>query len=188
MKFKLNLNRISIAPARAIGDMTPYLRKAMDYAEEWLLQLMGEAIDETTTAPHHWREALKKDLHHVEEEITPHMIKYMTGVDYQQESGAWMRAMVIAYGMGKLGLNGNEIMAGPEGRIVWNWDLTHLVPSKVKNEHEIPESWYHAGGWFIHNAISNMHVIFKDAIEEVLGDSSRGLHDAIYRNLIVKKR
>lgn len=186
MKFSLNLNKISLAPARVLNDMTPYLRQAMDYAEEWLIQLMGEAIDETSTAPHDWRDALKADLKHVEDEVAGMMIKYTTGVEYQEGSGEWMRAMVIAYGMGKLGLNGNQIMAGPKGRIVWDKTLLSQKPSDVENEHEIPESWYHAGGWFIHNAISNMRVIFKDAIEETLNGVN--LHDVFYKNLIVRKR
>lgn len=186
MKFKLELNKISIKPAAVVKDLTPYLKKALDYAEEFLIDLMKKAIDETSTAPHNWRDALKKDLRHVEDIITKDMIRYTAGVEYPEESGAWMRAMVIAYGMGKLGLNGNEIMAGPEGRIVWDKELENRVPSKVKDEHEIPQSWYHAGGRFIHNAISNMRIIFRDAIEEALGDMDLG--KVFYNNLTVRKR
>lgn len=186
MNFKLELNKISLKPAGTIRSLTPYLKKAMDHAEEFLIELMKEAIDETTTAPHEWRDALKNDLKHVESVVESDMIKYTTGVDYQKETGAWMRAMVIAYGMGKLGLRGNEIMAGPAGRIVWNGDLTHLIPSAVETEHEIPDTWYHAGGWFIHNAIYNMRIVFKDAIEEALYGVD--LHGAFTKNLVVKKR
>ena len=189
MNFQLDLNKISISPAGVVSDLTPYLKKAMEVAEKWLIDLMAEAIDETSTAPHDWRDSLKADLKHVEDVVSKSMIEYVAGVDYQPESSTWMRAMVIAYGMGKLGLNGNEIMAGPLNRIVWNWDLTHLIPSNVETEHEIPESWYHAGGWFIHNAITNMRVIFKDAIEESLSDlPASALHDVFYRNLTIKKR
>lgn len=188
MDFKLNLNKISLAPARVLNDLTPCLKKAMDYAEEWLIQLMGEGIDETSTAPHEWRDALKKDLKHVEDYVTAQMIKYVVGVDYPEGSGEWMRAMVIAYGMGKLGLNGNEIMAGPKGRIVWDKTLLSKKPSDVEVEHEIPETWYHAGGWFIHNAMENMKIIFEDAIQEGLIGMNKQMHNAFYRNLIIKKR
>lgn len=158
----------------------------MDYAEEFLIDLMKEAIDETSTAPHEWRETLKSDLKHVEDIVTQQMIQYTTGVEYPEGEGMWMRAMVIAYGMGKLGLNGNVIMAGPYGRSVWDGDLLSHKPSDVLDEHEIPQSWYHAGGWFIHNAMSNMRIVFKDAIEESL--SGVDLHSVFYNNLVAKKR
>lgn len=189
MNFQLNLNKISITPTGVVSDLTPQLRKAMEIAEKWLIDLMAEAIDETSTAPHDWRDSLKADLKHVEDEVSRDMIKYIAGVDYAEGSGEWMRAMVIAYGMGKLGLNGNEIMAGPRGRIVWDNDLLNQKPSDVETEHEIPESWYHAGGWFIHNAINNMRIIFKDAIEESLSSlPASALHNVFYQNITIKKR
>lgn len=141
MKFELKLNSISLNPVKTVRDMKPWLIKALGEAEKLLIEFMQEAIDETSTAPERWRDQLKKDLHHVSEEVADNYIRYYTGVDYAQGTGAWMRAMVIAYGMGKLGLNGNKIMAGPEGRIVWDGELENRVPSKVKDEHEIPETW-----------------------------------------------
>lgn len=192
MDFKLNLNKISLAPARVLNDLTPCLKKAMDYAEEWLIQLMGEGIDETSTAPHEWRDALKKDLKHVEDYVTAQMIKYVVGVDYPEGSLVWLQAMVIAYGMGRDGLNGNAIMAGPYGReVIGKHPVTKMMyhtESRVHGEHEIPDSWYHAGGWFIHYAIENMKIIFEDAIQEGLIGMNKQIHNAFYRNLIIKKR
>ena len=170
MKLELKLNKIVIDRDAAIKDMIPYFRKALDRAEQELIALMAQAIDETSTAPHKWRDELKKDLKHVSEEVLENQITYSTGVDYAKGTGAWMRAMVIAYGMGIYGLNGEKIMAGPKGRTVWDKDLENRIPSQVENEHEIPMSWYHAGGWFIHNAMSNMRIIYKDAIEQELAD------------------
>ena len=149
-------------------DIIPYLKQALDAAEEQLIEFMQEAIDETSTAPKNWREQLKNDLHHVSDEVLNNQIKYSTGVDYAEGTGAWMRAMVIAYGMGILGLNGNVIMAGPKGRMVWDGELETRIPSQVENEHEIPDSWYHSGGWFIHNAISEMRSLYRDIIEDAL--------------------
>ena len=170
MKFELKLNKISIKAEPSIKDMMPHIRKALDRAEQELIELMCEAIDETSTAPHKWRNALKKDLKHVSDEISSNQITYTVGVNYTKGTGAWMRAMVIAYGMGILGLNGEKIMAGPKGRMVWDKDLENKIPSRVETEHEIPLSWYHSGGWFIQNAISNMRIIYKDAIEQELAD------------------
>lgn len=156
--------------AGVINSIMPYLRRALDAAEEKLIEFMKEGIDETSSAPHGWRDALKNDLKHVSDEVLGNQIKYSTGVDYAEGTGAWMRAMVIAYGMGIHGLNGNRIMAGPEGRIVWDGDLENRIPSTVKYEHEIPMSWYHAGGRFIENAMKNMEAVYRDIIESELSN------------------
>lgn len=168
MNLNLKLNKIEIDTQGVISSMMPYLKSALDKAEEKLIDLMKKAIDETSSAPKNWRNALKNDLHHVSEEILGTQINYIAGVEYAEGSGAWMRAMVIAYGMGIYGLNGNKIMAGPAGREVWDGDLENKIPSRVEQEHEIPRSWYHAGGWFIQNAMSNMKAIYADIIESEL--------------------
>lgn len=147
----------------------PWVKLALDNAEKYLIELMGEAIDETSSAPHDWRSDMKADLKHVREEVSPMVVKYFTGVEYTAGSGMWMRAMVIAYGMGIYGLNGNKIFAGPEGRTVWGKSLLEQHGSLVKNQHEIPDSWYHGGGYFIDNAMSTMESIYEEAAQEVLG-------------------
>lgn len=185
MKFELKLNKISLDTAAVRRDMKPYIKQALDDAEEWLIELMWDAIDETSSAPHEWRDALKSDLHRVSEEALKDHIKYSVGVDYPEGTGAWMRAMVIAYGMGIYGLNGERIYAGPYGRIVWDNDLENMVPSQVENEHEIPMTWYHAGGWFIHNAISNLRTIYDDVIESAMAN----MPDAVFsKNVKVKSK
>ena len=156
--------------AGVINSIMPYLRRALDAAEEKLIEFMKEGIDETSTAPHEWRDALKNDLKHVSDEVLGNQIKYSTGVDYAEGTGAWMRAMVIAYGMGIYGLTGQMIWAGPYGRTVWDNDLESRKPSEVTREHELYQSWYHAGGWFIHNAMSNMERVYKDIIESELSN------------------
>lgn len=168
MRFELKLNKISMDVAGVKNAMLPYLRKALDVAEEKLIELMKQAIDETSTAPSKWRDSLKEDLKHVSDEVLNNQIKYSTGVEYAEGSGAWMRAMVIAYGMGIYGLTGQMIWAGPYGRTVWDNDLEKKKPSEVTREHELYESWQHAGGWFIHNAMSNMEAIYKTTIESEL--------------------
>jgi hypothetical protein len=168
MKIEFRPTKITVDSGKLIPLIRPYLELAASKVEDKYLELMGQGIDETSTAPQGWRDSIKADLKHIDSIVTNTVVEYICGLDYQQETSAWMRAMVIAYGMGKLGLNGNKIMAGPLNRTVWNWDLTHPIPSNVKNEHEIPQSWYHAGGRFLQNSTMIMGTLFKDIAEDAL--------------------
>ena len=168
MNIELNLNKIKIDTSKLHRLLLPIIVQALEASQEKLIELMEQEIDNTSSAPHDWREELKRDLQRVEEIFANDYVEYKIGPGCYQEgadSGAWMRAMVIAYGMGVKGLNNNQIFAGPEGRIVWDKDLDSKIPSKVKYSHEIPDSWYHAGGQFIENAILNMQKIFIDICE-----------------------
>ena len=167
--------KITMDAVKVQTTLRPYILKALERTEEKYLELMGVGIDETSTAPQHWRDSVKGDLKHIITIVTGSIVEYVCGLDYAEGTGAWMRAMVIGYGMGKHGLNGNKIMAGPLNRTVWNWDLTHQIPSNVKNEHEIPQSWYHVGGRFLQNATSKMHTLFSDLVVEVFDSIPKGI-------------
>lgn len=154
--------QLSFDTAKLRVAITPYVIKALTKAEDWLIDEMQKAIDETSSAPHDWRNELKGELRHVETIIENDIITYVTGVEFAFGGAEWLRAMVIAYGMGELGLNSYTIYAGPEGRIVWDNDLATKVPSKVKVSHPLPDSWNHAGGDFVGNAIRNLEVVYED--------------------------
>lgn len=66
--------------------------------------------------------------------------------------------MVIAFG------NAPPIYAGPEGAEVWDSDLWSRTSSRVKEQREIPQSWYHEGRNYIENAITIMRTEFADII------------------------
>ena len=66
--------------------------------------------------------------------------------------------MVIAFG------NAPPIYAGPEGAEVWDSDLWNRTSSQVKEQREIPQSWYHEGRNYIENAITIMKTEFADVI------------------------
>lgn len=174
MKIEFVPYKITMDAAKVKAVIQPYVLQALEKIEEKYIELMGIGIDETSTAPQHWRDGIKTDLKHIDAIITGSIIEYVCGLDYAEGTGAWMRAMVIAYGMGKLGLNGNKIMAGPKGRIVWDGELENQIPSSVENEHEIPQSWYHAGGWFLQNATSKMRTLFGDIAEDVFSSIPKG--------------
>lgn len=168
VKIEFKPTKISFDEAGFKNELRSYVRIALDHAEEEYIKLMQEAVDETVTAPKHWLEGIKDSIRHLETLLEGDIITYVVGVSSAEGSAAWMRAMVVAYGIGKLGLNGNAIYAGPAGREVWDNDLAGKTTSRVQNTHEIPPTWYHAGSWFIQNATSNMRVIYNDVMQEAL--------------------
>ena len=168
VKVEFKPNKISFDEAGFRNEVRSYVRIALDEVEEEYIKLMREAVDETVTAPKHWLEGIKDSIRHLETFLEGDVITYVTGVSSAEGSAAWMRAMVVAYGMGKLGLNGNAIYAGPAGREVWDNDLAEKTTSKVQNTHELPPSWYHAGSWFIQNATANMRVRYNDTMQAAL--------------------
>lgn len=175
MNIVFKPTEIELDTTKLLQAMSPYIALGASRAEEKFLEFMGIGIDETSTAPHGWRDSVKADLKHIETIITSNSIQYVCGLDYGEGTAAWMKAMVIGYGMGIKGLSGQRIMAGPEGRIVWDGNLDAQIPSKVKYQHEIPQSWYHAGGQFLQNATSKMQTLFADIVEDALSTMPRNI-------------
>lgn len=160
MRFELKLNKITMDAAGVKNSMLPYIRKALDVAEDRLIDIIREEIDLVSGSPHEWRDILKAHIKHIREEITGDVLRYYIGPEYSEdpENALWMRAMVIAFG------NAPPIYAGPEGAEVWDNDLWSRTESKVKVQKEIPQSWYHEGRNYIENAIRIMRTEFADII------------------------
>lgn len=146
--------------------IAPYVTRALDSAEDQLIEEMQRTIDEISSAPRPWRDELKGELRHIETVIKNDIITYVTGVQYEVGGSDWMRAMVIGHGMGKLGLNHYTIFAGPKGRMVWDGELRSKIPSRVETKQPIPNSWNHAGKDFVDNAMRNLEVLYKDICED----------------------
>ena len=169
MNIEFRPSSITLDYGKLISIIRPYIMIAIERVEEKYIDLMGIGIDETSTAPQGWRDGVKADLKHIEEIATNTAIEYVCGLDYAQGTGAWMRAMVIAYGMGELGLTGQTIHVGPRGRYpVWDNDLERQKASDAYREHDLPKTWYHAGGWFLQNATVKMTTLFQDIAEDAL--------------------
>ena len=169
MRFELKLNKITLDVDGVKKAMMPYIRKALDAAEDRLIDVMREEIDMVSGSPHEWRDLLKAHIKHIREEIVGDVIRYYVGPGYPEdpESALWMRAMVIAYG------NARPIYVGPKGSEVWDNDLWNRKGSDVepRYEHqEIPETWYHEGRNYIENAITIMRTEFTDIIVSELGN------------------
>lgn len=165
MKFKLKLYKLSLDADGVKRSMMPYIREAMDKAEDRFIEIIRNEIDLVSGSPHEWRDILKGHMKHIREEIENDVIRYYVGPGYQDdpESGLWMRAMVIAFG------NAPPIYAGPKGSEVWDGDLWARKESK-SNFHEIQKSWYHEGRDYIQNAVTLMRTEFERIIIGSLSD------------------
>lgn len=167
MKFELKLNKISLNTAGVRNAMKPYIIKALDVAEDQLIEVIREEIDLVSGSPGEWRKMLKAHIKHIREEISKDVIRYFVGPGYADdpESGAWMRAMVIAFG------NAPPIYTGPRGAEVWDNDLWGKKSSEVPWDEPRPlqASWYHEGRNYIENAITIMRTRFVDIVVGELG-------------------
>ena len=182
MKIEFKPNKISFDAAGFTADIINHVQLAMIRVEERYIEEMRKAVDETVTAPQEWLGGIKDAIHHIETIIAGNVITYVVGINTPQGSAEWERAMVVAYGMGELGLLGNMIWAGG-GRMVWNNELAgEKQQSKVRGEHELPKSWYHAGSWFIQNATQIMKTMYVDLMEEALTSLPS---DIVSRHIIV---
>lgn len=145
------------------NSMMPYIRAALDVAEDRLIEIIKEEIDLVSGSPHEWRDILKAHIKHIREEITGDVLRYQIGPGYSEdpENASWMRAMVIAFG------NARPVYVGPLGAEVWDNDLWSRKSSEVEpreERQEIPETWYHEGRNYIENAIKIMRKEFADII------------------------
>ena len=165
MKFELKLFKLSLDADGVKRSMMPYIREAMDKAEDRFIEIIRNEIDLVSGSPHEWRDILKGHIQHLRDEIENDVIQYYVGPDYDADlnSGLWMRAMVIAFG------NMAPIFAGPKGRIVWDDDLLRLKRSE-SNYHELQQSWYHDGRDYIQNAVTLMRTEFERIIIGSLSD------------------
>lgn len=142
------------------ASMLPYIRAALDKAEERFIDIIREEIDMVSGSPHEWRRMLKAHIKHIREEITGDVLRYYIGPGYPDdpENASWMRAMVIAFG------NAPPIYAGPKGVEVWDDDLWGRKASEVETRRPIPRSWYHEGRNYIENALTILRTEFVDII------------------------
>lgn len=164
ISLKLQLNEIKFSAEDIIVSMLPWIKLALDNAEEALIEEMKSEIDLVSGAPHEWRDLLKSHLKHIREEVTNKMITYFVGPGYPDdpENGLWMRAMVVAFG------NEAPIYAGPLGAEVWDEDLLNRKSSEVPYKRPIPKTWYHEGRNYIENSISNIRARYEDLLLEAI--------------------
>ena len=76
MRFQLKLNKITMNAAGVKNSMMPYIRAALDVAEDRLIEIIKEEIDLVSGSPHEWRDILKAHIKHIREEITGDVLRY----------------------------------------------------------------------------------------------------------------
>lgn len=66
-----------------------------------------------------------------------------------------VRAMVVTEGSGKA-VGNPPITAGPEGRSVWDGDVTGRHPSRAKDEYALPDAFNQTGNQWLLDALMQM--------------------------------
>lgn len=84
----------------------------------------------------------------------------------------WMKAMVIAYGMGQKskapGWTPQRLMAGPYRYPRWDGRLEKRKPSEVKELTPMPDSWAHSGNQYIESASRIFQSRYIDLVESLM--------------------
>ncbi len=140
-----------------MDDLTRRAESALKLEGDTLLDLMAQELHMTTHggAPGKpaWRDEVERNLRHVATAVTEDGISMDFGYSPSNEADK-VRAMLIAYGSGdKAEGGGTKILQGPEGRNVWNDDLTGKHPSGSTITQELPDEFNQKGNLFIGNAM-----------------------------------
>lgn len=139
--------------------------QALETAASALINYMRSEVDKTSTYPAKWASMVKADIKRFALEKTEKGIKLKVGLDYDVGSYQWLRALVIAYGMGeKSSVFPHPIFRRP-GEQVWDNDLSGMHTSIARNGGELPSSWYHAGSGFIANAMDTLAAVWQDFVD-----------------------
>lgn len=177
MPKKSKLYKLSINTDALIRDIFRYYLKALDRAEDRLIELMRQEIQKTTHggAPGkpEWRNQISAMLKEVSREVTADYIKAEVGLsDKVLGTFQWLlvRAMIIAEGSGSE-VGNPPIQAGPYGREVWNSSLTGKKPSKAMTTYYLPAAFNQEGNHFIENAVKLM----KKEYEGILDEAARNM-------------
>ena len=172
LKLKFEKAKIKVDKRGLLTDIRRYVKQAMDKIEERYIEEMLTELE--LADPHEirydWLEETKDAIRHLSEDITEDYMEYVVGAfegDNQSPNDyAWMRSMVVTYGMGS-GAGGVPVYAGPRGRLVYNENLTGMKPSDRDYE-LLPKSWNHPGTHFIDNATANLQPLVHDIAQAII--------------------
>ena len=132
--------------------LQPYLVEAMENATDELLKIMKINVHKTVhgdgPGKPDWRKELDSDLRRLYINVADYYVEGAVGTDYEVKSAEAYRAMVINYGSGSA-IGDAPIHAGPEGRMVWDEDMTGKHPSTAKTEYDLPDEFNQVGNHFI---------------------------------------
>lgn len=136
-----------------------------DFLQEFRQNVMIGAGSEFPTS---WGNKLRRDVKHISDARGEQFVSKTFGLDYDEnpDNWEWMRAMVVAYGMGLSSALSPHSITSYKGKIVWNSSLTAKKESKVDatpdNPREIPPSWYHGGNNAFDDAWNTLKAKWED--------------------------
>lgn len=164
MNIRFEPNKIGFNAAGFQAEILRLITRDLDNFADIIIDEMRKEIDLTDTKGY-FKEVVKGQLKVLSRNMAGAVITYLIGYPEDEVSfGDWMKAHVIAEGMGSLGKTGVPVHAGPPGRLVWDNMLDNTIPS-TQQAHDLPDTWNHAGRPFVENAMRACKVFLPDILE-----------------------
>lgn len=178
-------NSISLDTAAVIESIQNHLISALDQAEDKLIELMKQEIQKTVhgngPGKPSWRNSVSNMLKETYRDVARGYIEVGVGLPHNVAENVFVRAMVIAEGAGSA-VGGSPITAGPNGRSVWDDDLSEKKKSKAQSTWLLPEAFNQSGNHFVSNAVLLMEKHFKDVLDEAAASLPSSI---FYMNVVV---
>lgn len=147
---------LQIDEAKMKEALRQYFIDALLKVEEKFLDIMQEEIMHTVygkgPGKPEWREAMRKDLHHLYTKIAGNIITVACGLQYPEGSADEVRAMLVAYGGGSRADPPNPPIQRRPGEQVWDSDLSAKKTSTAKSAGLLPDEFNQEGNDWLTNA------------------------------------
>lgn len=145
-----------------------HLIRAMEQAEDQLIELMREEIQKTTHggAPGKpsWRNEISGLLKETYRVIASDYMEFEVGVPYDIAKTLFIKAMIIHEGSGSV-VGNPPIFAGPPGAMVWDDNLDGLKQSTALGTWLLPDEFNQKGNKFVENAVRRMKALFDEILD-----------------------
>lgn len=167
------VNKIQIDGKGVSQDLRDYYLEKLKEAEDLLLKCMDEELNNWTAGKPKWTEEIRRNLRVVERIVTENYVMSLVGLPYtmQDDEYAYLRAMVVAYGVGSSSQYGSgEKVHTKPGQMVLDNELAGRKQSSAESEYDLPDGFNQEGNNFVENAVLKMRVMFKDILENATAE------------------
>ena len=188
MSESTQTNKIQIDQNGFVRDLRDYYAEKIKEAEDKLLDCMQEALDNWSAGKPKWTEEVRRNLRVVERIVAENYVMSLVGLPYtiQDDEFAYLRAMVVAYGVGSNSQygSGEKVHTKPGQKVLDN-ELAGRKQSTAKEEYDLPDGFNQVGNNFVEEAVAKMRVMFKDILENATLEIPGSI---LARNITTKRK
>ena len=161
-----------------------YFIDALMKVEERFLDIMQEEIMHTVygegPGKPAWRDAMRKDLHHLYTKIAGDVITVACGLQYTEGSADEVRAMLVAYGGGSRAKPPNPPIQRRPAEQAWDSALSAKKTSTAKSAGLLPDEFNQAGNAWVQNAEKRI----KSYEMDIIRDAWRNLYPNFFSQYV----